>query len=128
MPDRAGAFADRHHPGSHRFRAGQQDADHHGEVTHFQALTATLSATVGLGNIAGVPIALTIGGLVSSKYYVNQIETHNYLTILLNENGLLTVKITFNEEDKIQSIDYIKSIVKSSVDNLINLKFLFGPM
>ncbi len=35
---------------------------HHGEVTHFQALTAALSATVGLGNIAGVAIALSIGG------------------------------------------------------------------
>ncbi len=34
----------------------------HGEVTHFQALTAALSATVGLGNIAGVAIALSIGG------------------------------------------------------------------
>jgi len=33
-----------------------------GEVTHFQALTAAISATVGLGNIAGVAIALTIGG------------------------------------------------------------------
>lgn len=54
------------------------------------------------------------------KYTRNQIEIHNYLTILLNENGLLTVKITFNEQDKIQSIDYIKSIVKSSVDNLID--------
>lgn len=40
----------------------EQDADHHGEVTHFQALTAALSATVGLGNIAGVAIALSIGG------------------------------------------------------------------
>lgn len=40
----------------------EQDEDHHGEVTHFQALTAALSATVGLGNIAGVAIALAIGG------------------------------------------------------------------
>lgn len=35
---------------------------HHGEVSHFQALTAALSATVGLGNIAGVAIAVSIGG------------------------------------------------------------------
>ncbi|WP_127138513.1 alanine/glycine:cation symporter family protein [Flagellimonas oceanensis] len=34
----------------------------HGEVSHFQALTAALSATVGLGNIAGVAVALSIGG------------------------------------------------------------------
>lgn len=54
------------------------------------------------------------------KYMRNQIEIHNYLTILLNENGLLTIKIMFNEEDKIQSIDYIKSIVQSCANNLID--------
>ncbi|MFT5336562.1 MAG: AGCS family alanine or glycine:cation symporter [Sphingobacteriales bacterium] len=34
----------------------------HGEVTHFQALVTALSATVGLGNIAGVAVAITLGG------------------------------------------------------------------
>lgn len=34
----------------------------HGEVTHFQALASALSATVGLGNIAGVAIAISLGG------------------------------------------------------------------
>jgi AGCS family alanine or glycine:cation symporter len=33
-----------------------------GEVSHFQALAAALSATVGLGNIAGVAIAVAVGG------------------------------------------------------------------
>lgn len=33
-----------------------------GEVTPFQALTAALSATVGLGNIASVAVALSLGG------------------------------------------------------------------
>ncbi|MCH8322632.1 MAG: alanine:cation symporter family protein [Proteobacteria bacterium] len=33
-----------------------------GEVTHFQALSAALSGTVGLGNIAGVAIAISVGG------------------------------------------------------------------
>jgi len=33
-----------------------------GEVTPFQALTTALSATVGLGNIAGVAIAVSVGG------------------------------------------------------------------
>jgi len=33
-----------------------------GEVTHFQALASALSATVGLGNIAGVAIAVSTGG------------------------------------------------------------------
>jgi alanine or glycine:cation symporter, AGCS family len=33
-----------------------------GEVSHFQALSAALSATVGLGNIGGVAIAISVGG------------------------------------------------------------------
>lgn len=33
-----------------------------GEISHFQALTAAVSGTVGLGNIAGVAIAISIGG------------------------------------------------------------------
>ena len=33
-----------------------------GEITHFRALTTALSATVGLGNIAGVALAISIGG------------------------------------------------------------------
>ncbi|MGD8325767.1 MAG: alanine/glycine:cation symporter family protein [Sphingomonadales bacterium] len=33
-----------------------------GEVTHFQALTAAVSGTVGLGNIAGVAVAIAVGG------------------------------------------------------------------
>ncbi len=33
-----------------------------GEITHFQALSAALSATVGLGNIAGVAVAVGLGG------------------------------------------------------------------
>ena len=39
-----------------------RDESAEGEVSHFQALTAALSATVGLGNIAGVAVALSIGG------------------------------------------------------------------
>ena len=33
-----------------------------GEISHFRALTSALSATVGLGNIAGVAIAINLGG------------------------------------------------------------------
>ncbi len=34
----------------------------HGEITHFQALSAALSATIGTGNIAGVGTAVALGG------------------------------------------------------------------
>jgi len=33
-----------------------------GEMSHFQALATSLSATIGLGNIAGVAVAITLGG------------------------------------------------------------------
>jgi len=38
------------------------DPNNKGEVSHFQALTTALSGTVGLGNIAGVAIAISLGG------------------------------------------------------------------
>ena len=38
------------------------DPDEPGDVSHFQALTTALSATVGIGNIAGVALALHYGG------------------------------------------------------------------
>ena len=38
------------------------DPKNKGEVSHFQALTTALSGTVGLGNIAGVAIAISLGG------------------------------------------------------------------
>lgn len=43
-------------------RGKYHTSDDKGEVTPFQALTTALSATVGLGNIAGVAIAIIIGG------------------------------------------------------------------
>lgn len=36
--------------------------DEPGDLTHFQALSAALSGTVGIGNIAGVAVAISIGG------------------------------------------------------------------
>lgn len=38
------------------------DPNHKGQLTHFQALSAALSATIGIGNIAGVALALYWGG------------------------------------------------------------------
>lgn len=43
-----------------RGKYDQKDAP--GEVSHFQALTSAMSGTVGLGNIAGVAIAVAVGG------------------------------------------------------------------
>ncbi len=43
-------------------RGKYDDPSHKGELSHFQALATALSGTVGLGNIAGVAIAIVIGG------------------------------------------------------------------
>ena len=43
-------------------RGKYDNPDEAGEVTHFQALASALSATIGLGNIAGVTIAMAAGG------------------------------------------------------------------
>lgn len=41
-----------------------------GEVSHFQALTSAVSGTVGLGNIAGVAVALSVGGAGATFWMV----------------------------------------------------------
>lgn len=43
-------------------RGRYSDPNDKGEVSHFQALATALSGTVGLGNIAGVAVAVSIGG------------------------------------------------------------------
>ena len=46
-----------------RLISGRYDnPEDEGEITHFQALSAALSATIGTGNIAGVGTAVAIGG------------------------------------------------------------------
>ena len=48
--------------GFHLVRGDYNDPNAAGEVTHFQALATALSGTVGLGNIAGVAVAVSLGG------------------------------------------------------------------
>jgi len=43
-------------------RGKYDDPSHAGDLSHFQALTTALSATVGIGNIAGVATAIHYGG------------------------------------------------------------------
>ena len=51
-------------------RGVYDDPDDPGAINHFQALSAALSGTVGLGNIGGVALAITLGsgcGLLASS-------------------------------------------------------------
>ena len=42
------------------YKANIPSKDEVGEVSHFRALTASLSGTIGLGNIAGVAVAIQL--------------------------------------------------------------------
>ena len=43
-------------------RGKYDDPGHEGDISHFQALSTALSATIGIGNIAGVATAIHYGG------------------------------------------------------------------
>jgi len=43
-------------------RGDYADPNSHGEVSHFQALATAVSGTVGIGNIGGVAVAVSVGG------------------------------------------------------------------
>lgn len=43
-------------------RGKYDDPNDPGQISHFQALTTALSATVGMGNISGVAVAIAVGG------------------------------------------------------------------
>lgn len=43
-------------------RGKYDDPNDPGEISHFEALTTALSSTIGMGNVAGVAVAITIGG------------------------------------------------------------------
>ncbi|MFD1095279.1 amino acid carrier protein [Salegentibacter chungangensis] len=46
------------------------DPDAPGSITHFQALSTAVSATVGLGNIAGVAVAVSLGGAGATLWMI----------------------------------------------------------
>ncbi|MGY6648447.1 alanine/glycine:cation symporter family protein [Wenyingzhuangia sp. IMCC45574] len=46
----------------HLIKGDYDNPNKKGEVSHFQALVTALSGTVGLGNIAGVAVAIVLGG------------------------------------------------------------------
>ena len=46
-----------------KFAFARHDENHEGDISHFQALMTALAATIGIGNIAGIATALTMGGL-----------------------------------------------------------------
>lgn len=53
----------RHIPHAVAILRGKYDSeDDPGDITHFQALSSALAGTIGMGNIAGVALAIAVGG------------------------------------------------------------------
>ena len=51
-------------------RGLEDDGDEPGDVSHFQALTTAVSGTVGVGNIAHVAVAVSVGGAGAAFWIV----------------------------------------------------------
>ena len=51
-------------------RGDYADPGHAGEVSHFQALATAVSGTVGIGNIGGVAVAVTVGGPGATFWFI----------------------------------------------------------
>lgn len=52
----------RHLPDGVRLLFSRPDRDDEGTLSHFQALSTALSGTLGMGNVAGVAVAISVGG------------------------------------------------------------------
>ncbi|MCC4308000.1 alanine:cation symporter family protein [Alcanivorax marinus] len=52
----------RHLPDGVRLLFSGPDRDDEGTLSHFQALSTALSGTLGMGNVAGVAVAISVGG------------------------------------------------------------------
>ena len=63
--------------------------------------------------IRGLMIKYRLKDIVTSK------PQNKYVTITINENGLITVKVNFEEDDNQRSIDVIIKRIKSCIDTLV---------
>jgi hypothetical protein len=63
--------------------------------------------------IRGLMIKYRLKDVVTSK------PQNKYVTITINENGLVTVKVNFEEDDNQRSIDVIIKKIKSCIDTLV---------
>ncbi len=73
--------------------------DDPGEVSHFQALSSALSATVGLGNIGGVAVAIGMGGPGAAFWMV--IAGFLGMSLKFSECALAQMYRTINSEGRV---------------------------
>ena len=107
-------------------RGKYDNQDDEGEITHFQALTTALSSTIGMGNIAGVAVAISIGGPgavfwmwisavvgMSTKFFTSSLaimyrgKHWKPLAILFSFCGLIGALPVFNVNQLTQAINDI---------------------
>ena len=74
-------------------RGTYDDLEAPGAINHFQALSAALSATVGLGNIGGVALAIALGG-PGAVFWMWAIALIGMATSLVCRKGSITTNKT----------------------------------
>ena len=80
------------------------DPDDEGQITHFQALSTALSSTVGIGNIAGVAVAISLGGPGALFWmWMEWLQSFLHVHWVLCTEGMI-LKM-FSKEDRCMSLN-----------------------
>lgn len=103
-----------------------------GEVTSFQALATELSGTVGLGNIAGVAVAITVGGPGATLWII--IAGLLGMAVKMSEATLAQKFRTVHEDGTVSGgpmyylRDGLKSIGRPKLGKVLGFTFAAGMM
>ncbi|PEQ02774.1 sodium:alanine symporter family protein [Bacillus wiedmannii] len=89
-----------------------EDTSSSGDISHFQALMTAMAATIGMGNIAGVATAVTIGG---PMYYLERGLGKKWLAVLF---AIFGTTASFGIGNMVQS---------NSVAEAMRINFSFPP-
>lgn len=104
------------------------DPNDQGEITHFKALTSALAATVGLGNIAGVAIAIGAGG--PGAIFWMWLTAFFGMSMKFSSCTLAQVYRTFKEDGHVVGgpMVYLKEGIRDRVPGLAFIGTAFSPV
>ncbi len=109
-------------------RGHYDDPNDKGEVSHFKALTSALAATVGLGNIAGVALAITAGG--PGAVFWMWLTAFFGMSMKFSSCTLAQLYRRFNEDGHVLGgpMVYLSEGIKQRVPALGFVGMIFGPL
>ncbi len=104
------------------------DPNDPGEISHFKALTSALAATVGLGNIAGVAVAISWGG--PGAIFWMWLTAFFGMSMKFSSCTLAQVYRQVDADGHVMGgpMVYLKKGIKEQVPSLAWLGTIFGPL